>query len=505
MNVTIVGTGYVGLVTGACLAELGNNVFCLDLDATKVDLLNAGGMPIYEPGLKEIVERNMEEGRLVFSTDAAASVKHATVQFIAVGTPPGEDGSADLKYVLGAARAIAGHMDEFKIVVDKSTVPVGTAQRVADAMRSELKDRGVALPFSVVSNPEFLKEGAAVDDFMRPDRIVLGVDDDEDGRRALAAMRELYMPFNRNHERTRVMDVRSAEFTKYAANAMLATRISFMNELANLAERVGADIELVRQGVGADPRIGYSFLYAGAGYGGSCFPKDLDALRSTAAECGQRLRILDAVQLVNQKQKQVLAEKVFERFGPELDGRTIGLWGLAFKPNTDDMREAPSRELVGALLRAGARVLAHDPVAQEQAARVLADDFADAPELLQNLTYVAKPIDAVQAADCLVIVTEWKNYKSPNLRALKTAMKTPLVIDGRNLYDLHQLAQAGITYVGIGRNNLTLLREAEARAAAAQELAMRAQRELAAELQGEVGQPRVDVATPEVQLTEAHG
>jgi UDPglucose 6-dehydrogenase len=484
MNVTIVGTGYVGLVTGACLAELGNNVFCLDLDQAKVDLLNAGGMPIYEPGLKEIVERNVEEGRLVFSSDVAASVQHAAVQFIAVGTPPGEDGSADLKYVLAAARAIARHMDGFRIVVDKSTVPVGTAARVAEAMRAELKARGAdALQFTVVSNPEFLKEGAAVDDFMRPDRIVLGVDDDLNGRQALATMRELYMPFNRNHERTRVMDVRSAEFTKYAANAMLATRISFMNELANLADRVGADIELVRQGVGADPRIGYSFLYAGAGYGGSCFPKDLDALRMTAAEHGQRLRVLDAVQVVNQKQKQVLAEKVFERFGPDLEGRTIGLWGLAFKPNTDDMREAPSRDLLGALLRAGARVLAHDPVAQEHAARALAEDFADAPQLLRNLTYVAKPIDAVQGADALVIVTEWKNYKSPNLRALKLAMKTPLVIDGRNLYDLHQLTAAGITYVGIGRNNVAMLREAAERDRIAQELALKAQEGVLAAVQ----------------------
>ena len=467
MNVTIIGTGYVGLVTGACLAELGNNVFCLDVDPHKIHLLNAGGMPIYEPGLKEIIERNVEEGRLRFSTDVAASVAFATVQFIAVGTPPGEDGSADLQYVIGAARAIARHMDGFKIVVDKSTVPVGTAERVADAMRAELKARGVDLPFSVASNPEFLKEGAAVEDFMRPDRIVLGVEAGENGQRALAAMRELYLPFNRNHERTRVMDVRSAEFTKYAANAMLATRISFMNELASLADRVGADIELVRQGVGADPRIGYSFLYAGAGYGGSCFPKDLDALRQTAAEHGQRLRILDAVQAVNRRQKSVLAEKVFERFGPDLAGRSFALWGLAFKPNTDDMREAPSRDVIGALLRAGATIRAHDPVAYEQAARVLAEDFADAPQLLEKLTYVQKPMEAVQDADALIIVTEWKNYRSPNLAALKKALRTPLVIDGRNLYDVHQLAAAGLTYVGIGRHNAALLRAAGEEAAVA--------------------------------------
>ncbi|MGE4242334.1 UDP-glucose dehydrogenase family protein [Ramlibacter sp.] len=481
MNVTIIGTGYVGLVTGACLAELGNNVFCLDLDQAKVDLLNAGGMPIYEPGLKEIIERNVEEGRLTFSSDVAASVAFANIQFIAVGTPPDEDGSADLKYVLAAARGVARHMTEFKVVVDKSTVPVGTAEMVADAMRIELASRGLQeLAFSVVSNPEFLKEGAAVDDFMRPDRIVLGIEPGEAGQRALAAMRELYLPFNRNHERTRVMDLRSAEFTKYAANAMLATRISFMNELANLADRMGADIELVRQGVGADPRIGYSFLYAGAGYGGSCFPKDLDALRRTAAEAGQRLHVLDAVQEVNRRQKNVLAEKVFDRLGRNLAGRTIALWGLAFKPNTDDMREAPSREVIGALLRAGARIRAHDPVAYEQAERALADDFADAPALLENFSLVDKPMEAVVDADALVIVTEWKNYRSPNLAALRKSMKLPLVIDGRNLYDPHQLTAAGLMYVGIGRSNVAMLRAAEENQAIAEQMRLKAEVGLAA-------------------------
>lgn len=458
MNVTIVGTGYVGLVTGACLAELGNNVFCLDVDQAKIDLLNAGGIPIHEPGLEEIIQRNVEEGRLVFSSDAAASVAFADLQFIAVGTPPGEDGAADLQYVLAAARAIGRHMDGFKVIVDKSTVPVGTADKVAAVVREELALRGRAdIDFSVASNPEFLKEGAAIEDFMRPDRIVLGVAKDSGGDRALALLRELYRPFNRNHERTRVMDVRSAEFTKYAANAMLATRISFMNELANLADRVGADIELVRQGIGSDPRIGYSFLYAGTGYGGSCFPKDVDALCRTAQDNGLPLQVLDAVQRVNHQQKQALLNKIWAQFGRRLAGRTFAIWGLAFKPGTDDMREAPSRLVISALLRAGARVRAHDPVAQEQAARALALDLQDHPELLRNVTFVAKPMDAVVGVDALVVLTEWKNYKSPNLRALRESMRMPLVLDGRNLYEPWAMAQAGFTYLGIGRNNLSLL------------------------------------------------
>ena len=461
MNVTIVGTGYVGLVTGACLAELGNNVFCLDLDQARIHLLNAGGMPLHEPGLEEIVQRNVEEGRLVFSCDVAASVAFADLQFIAVGTPPAADGGADLQYVLAAARAIGRHMDGFKVIVDKSTVPVGTAARVAAVVREELARRGVDLPVAVASNPEFLKEGAAIDDFMRPDRIVLGVDEDAAGERALALLRELYRPFNRNHERTRVMDVRSAEFTKYAANAMLATRISFMNELANLADRVGADIELVRQGIGSDPRIGYDFLYAGTGYGGSCFPKDVDALCRTAQEHGLALQVLDAVQRVNRQQKQVVLDKIWARFGRRLAGRCFAVWGLAFKPGTDDMREAPSRLLIRELLRAGAKVRAHDPVAQEQAARALAGDLQDSPELLRNITFVGKPLDAARDADALVVMTEWKNYKSPNLRALRDAMRTPLVLDGRNLYEPHAMAQAGFSYLGIGRNNLSLLASAQ--------------------------------------------
>jgi UDPglucose 6-dehydrogenase len=461
MNLTVIGTGYVGLVTGACLADLGNHVFCLDIDQAKIDLLNRGQIPIYEPGLKDVVERNVEAGRLTFSTDVAASVSHGSIQFIAVGTPPDEDGSADLQYVLAAARNIGRYMTDFKVVVDKSTVPVGTADKVTAAINSELAKRFViagpdpqSMPpsFSVVSNPEFLKEGAAVEDFTRPDRIVLGVAEDAVGQQALATMRQLYAPFNRNHERTRVMDVKSAEFTKYAANAMLATRISFMNELANLADRVGADIELVRQGIGSDPRIGYSFLYAGTGYGGSCFPKDVQALVRTAREYGQTLRVLEAVETANDDQKQVLIKKVFARFGSDLTGKTFAIWGLAFKPNTNDMREAPSRVVIGALLRAGANIVAHDPVAQEEAIRVLSLDLKDAsPALLDRIRFVSKPAEAAQGADALIIVTEWKAYRSPNWTALKATMKKALVFDGRNLYEPNILRAAGIQYVGIGR------------------------------------------------------
>jgi len=457
MNITIIGTGYVGLVTGTCLADLGNHVFCLDVDERKIATLNAGGIPIYEPGLEDLVASNVDAGRLDFSTDIEASVAHGDVQFIAVGTPPDEDGSADMQYVLAAARNIGRYMTSFKVVVDKSTVPVGTADRVKAVIQEELDKRGRSdLRFSVVSNPEFLKEGAAVEDFMRPDRIVIGCADDEDGREALAQMRKLYAPFNRNHERTRVMDVRSAEFTKYAANAMLATRISFMNELANLADRVGADIEAVRQGIGSDPRIGYSFLYAGTGYGGSCFPKDIKALTRIAQEYGHTLRVLESVEAVNDDQKQALSNKVLAHFGSNLNGRTFALWGLAFKPNTDDMREAPSRVVIGTLLRGGARVVAHDPIAVDETRRVLALDFADAPELLDRISYCAPkdPMSALDGADALVIVTEWKAYRSPNLTKLKALMKSPVIFDGRNLYEPGTMREAGIVYQGIGRNSL---------------------------------------------------
>ncbi|AGW89192.1 MULTISPECIES: UDP-glucose dehydrogenase family protein [Cupriavidus] len=452
MKVTIIGSGYVGLVTGACLAELGNDVFCLDLDEQKIALLNAGGVPIYEPGLQELIQRNRAAGRLTFSTDVAASVEHADVQFIAVGTPPDEDGSADLKYVLAAARNIGRHMTGFKVVVDKSTVPVGTGDRVAATIREELAARGLEdLQFSVVSNPEFLKEGAAVEDFMRPDRIVLGCNPDVAGRHAQATMRQLYAPFNRHHERTFYMDVRSAEFTKYAANSMLATRISFMNELANLADEVGADIELVRMGIGSDPRIGYSFLYAGAGYGGSCFPKDVQALMRTAADHGKPMRVLEAVEAVNGAQKRVLGDKIVRRFGEDLAGRTFAVWGLAFKPNTDDMREAPSRILARELVARGASLRMHDPVSMAEARRVLDADLADLPGGAARVSFHDHQMDVLDGADALVIVTEWKVFRSPDFAQIKRRLKTPVIFDGRNLYEPEAMVESGVEYHAIGR------------------------------------------------------
>jgi UDPglucose 6-dehydrogenase len=453
MKITIIGTGYVGLVTGACLAELGNDVFCLDVDQRKIDLLNNGGIPIHEPGLEEVVARNRAAGRLHFSTDVAASVAHGQLQFIAVGTPPDEDGSADLQYVLAAARSIGRHMDGFKVIVDKSTVPVGTADRVAAAIREELAVRGAQTDFTVVSNPEFLKEGAAVEDFMRPDRIVIGHDDTPSGQRARELMKLLYAPFNRNHERTYWMDVRSAEFTKYAANAMLATRISFMNELANLADKVGADIEAVRHGIGSDPRIGHSFLYAGAGYGGSCFPKDVQAIERTARQYGQDLLILSAVEAVNERQKQVLGRKVVARFGEDLSGKRFAVWGLAFKPNTDDMREAPSRVLLQELIERGATVTVHDPVAMEEARRVLAMDLGE--EKLSRIEFTEAPMDALNGAEALLIVTEWKAFRSPDFEEIKARLRNPVVIDGRNLYEPAMMTGLGIEYHGIGRSVLT--------------------------------------------------
>ncbi|WP_233885914.1 UDP-glucose dehydrogenase family protein [Paraburkholderia flagellata] len=471
MNLTIIGSGYVGLVTGACLADIGNDVFCLDVDARKIDLLNQGVVPIHEPGLKEIIERNVRARRLKFSTDVEAAVAHGDVQFIAVGTPPDEDGSADLQYVLAAARNIGRHMTGFKVVVDKSTVPVGTAALVHDAIASELRKRGESHMYSVVSNPEFLKEGAAVEDFARPDRIVLGCNDDVPGERAKEVMKRLYAPFNRNHERTLYMDVHSAEFTKYAANAMLATRISFMNELANLADRVGADIEAVRRGVGSDPRIGYDFLYAGCGYGGSCFPKDVKALMRTAEDFGEPLQILRAVESVNEAQKQVLAQKIVTRFGSDLTGRTFGVWGLAFKPNTDDMREAPSRTLIAELLARGATVKAYDPVATAEAKRVLALDLAHAPEHQARLSFVTDAMEAASDADAVVIATEWKVFKAPDFETLKQQLKMPIVFDGRNLYEPSTLQELGIEYHAVGRASATQASRARAETAATQALA----------------------------------
>lgn len=439
MNITVIGTGYVGLVSGACFADFGNDVLCLDLDASKIDTLNSGGIPIYEPGLEQLVTRNRDAGRLRFTTDVAKSVEHGSVQFIAVGTPSDEDGSADVRYVLDAARNIAKHMDDYKVIVDKSTVPVGTAERVEAVMQEELQRRGKQAGFSVVSNPEFLKEGAAVEDFMRPDRIVVGGRDEK----ALAVMRQLYSPINRVHDRMIVMDTRSAELTKYAANAMLATRISFMNELANLSEKLGADIEKVRSGIGSDPRIGYQFLYAGCGYGGSCFPKDIKALQHSAGEYGMQLSIIDAVEKVNRTQKQRILDKVRTRFGEHLDGKRFALWGLAFKPNTDDMREAPSRVVINGLLARGATVSAYDPAAIVEAKHVMSGE--------KGISYAASPVDALDDADALIIVTEWKEFRSPDFDALKSRLKQPVVIDGRNLYDPRVMHESGIEYLSVGR------------------------------------------------------
>ena len=439
MKITVVGTGYVGLVSGTCLAEVGNDVLCLDVDPEKIRILEEGGIPIFEPGLQEMVRRNVAAGRLHFTTDIEKAVQHGTVQFIAVGTPPDEDGSADLQYVLGAARNIGRLMTDYKVVVDKSTVPVGTGAKVQAAIADELAKRGVNIPFSVVSNPEFLKEGAAVEDFMRPDRIVVGADDE----RAIHLMRALYAPFQRNHERLIITDVKSAELTKYAANAMLATRISFMNELANLAEVLGADIEMVRQGIGSDPRIGYHFLYPGCGYGGSCFPKDVKALIKTAQDDADiTLKVLTAVEEANDAQKHVLTRKMKSRFG-DLKGKHFALLGLAFKPNTDDMREAASRELIADLFAAGATITAYDPVAMHEAQRV----FGDEP----RLQYAENPMGALDQADALVIVTEWKEFRSPDFDAIKATLKNPVIFDGRNLYDPKFVRDAGIEYFAIGR------------------------------------------------------
>jgi len=439
MKVSIIGTGYVGLVTGACLADVGNEVLCLDVDQRKIAMLKGGEIPIFEPGLKEVVRANAASGRLAFTTDPREAALHARLQMIAVGTPPGEDGSADLQYVLAAARGIARHMDGPRVVVDKSTVPVGTADKVRSAIAAALAERGAKHPFYMVSNPEFLKEGAAVEDFMRPDRIVIGAEEPE----AIAAMRELYAPFQRNHERLQVMDIRSAELTKYAANAMLATRISFMNELALLAEKLGADIEQVRIGIGSDPRIGYHFLYPGAGYGGSCFPKDVTALLRTGQEFGVELKVVGAVEEANERQKGVLAEKVVRRFGSSLAGRRFALWGLAFKPNTDDMREAPSRVVIDALMRRGAQVAAFDPVAMPEARHIY--------EGIEAVSFAASAMDAVQGADALVIMTEWKAFRSPDFDELKRALKEPVIFDGRNLYEPAVVRSHGLEYHAIGR------------------------------------------------------
>ncbi|MBY0446797.1 MAG: UDP-glucose/GDP-mannose dehydrogenase family protein [Burkholderiales bacterium] len=443
MKITVIGSGYVGLVTGTCLAEYGNDVLCLDVDANKIRILQEGGVPIFEPGLEEMIKRNVAVGRLRFTTDIKESVEHGTIQFIAVGTPPDEDGSADLKYVLAAARSIGRYMNGYKVIVDKSTVPVGTGDKVRAAISDELAQRGEQTSFAIVSNPEFLKEGAAIEDFMRPDRIVIGADDET----AKDLMGSLYAPLVRNHDRILFMDVRSAEMTKYAANAMLATRISFMNELANLSEVMGADIELVRKGIGSDPRIGCHFLYPGVGYGGSCFPKDVQALQRTAEEHGISLKVLDAVEKANHAQKSVLVDKIVKRFGSDLKGKHLAIWGLAFKPNTDDMRDAPSRVIIEYLLNQGATVAAHDPVAMHEAQRVMPS--------WQGLTYGENPQAVLPKADALIIVTEWKAFRSPDFTEMKKQLKTPVIFDGRNLFDPKRMQKEGFEYYPIGRQQVT--------------------------------------------------
>ncbi|KAA1174998.1 UDP-glucose/GDP-mannose dehydrogenase family protein [Marinobacter salinexigens] len=439
MKITIFGSGYVGLVTGACLADVGHDVLCMDVDQSKIDRLKNGQIPIYEPGLDAIVRHTVEAGRLSFTTDTAAAVKHGQLQFIAVGTPPDEDGSADLQYVTAVAKSIGEHMDEYKVVVDKSTVPVGTADKVRAAVRAQLDHRGLELDFDVVSNPEFLKEGAAIGDFMKPDRIVVGTDSDK----ATELLREVYYPFNRSHDRMIFMDVRSAELTKYAANAMLATKISFMNEVANLAERLGADIEAVRRGIGSDPRIGYHFIYPGCGYGGSCFPKDVQALARTASGCDYDAKLLQAVEAVNYAQKHVLFDKISHYFQGDLKGKVVALWGLAFKPNTDDMREASARTLMEDLWKAGAVVQAFDPEAMEETQRIYGDQ--------DGLTLCGTKEQALKGADVLAICTEWKEFRSPDFDMVSSALREPAVFDGRNLYEPEMLERYGLVYYAIGR------------------------------------------------------
>ena len=440
MKITVVGAGYVGLVGAACLAEAGNHVLGLDVNAEKIRILKEGGIPIHEPGLLEIVRRNVENGRLSFTTNVEEAVGFGEVQFIAVGTPPDEDGSADLQYVTEAARNIGRFMNSAKVIVDKSTVPIGTGDMVKAAVAEELKKRNLDIHYSVVSNPEFLKEGAAVEDFMRPDRIIIGTEDPK----AIEVMKQVYAPFQRNHERLVVTNLRSAELIKYAANSMLATRISFMNELANLAEIVGADIEMVRQGIGSDSRIGYHFLYPGCGYGGSCFPKDVKALIKTAKDvAGFDLKLLKAVEEVNDLQKFVLPKKVKKQFGEDLKGKHFALWGLAFKPNTDDMREASSRILINELIKAGASITAYDPVAMDEGKRIFKDE--------KHLTFADTQDEALKNADALIIVTEWTEFRSPDFTLIKSSLKSPMIFDGRNLYDPKAVRALGFNYYPIGR------------------------------------------------------
>ncbi len=454
MKVAVIGAGYVGLVTATCLSDLGNEVICVDQDFGRIALLQAGGIPLYEPGLDELVRRNLEAQRLRFTTSLAQAVQQSESIFISVGTPPQEDGSADLQHVLEVAHQIGRHMDGFKVVINKSTVPVGTAQKVRHVIAAELAHRDLrSVEFAVVSNPEFLKEGAAIEDFMRPDRIVVGVPSGPVGERARLVLSRLYAPFNRHHERTLWMDVESAELTKYAANAMLATRISFMNEMAKLADAVGADIDAVRRGIGADQRIGPSFLYAGTGYGGSCFPKDTRALSHTAAQFGLSMNIVDAVEAVNRTQKGLLVRHLETWFGRDLKGRRLAVWGLAFKPNTNDMREAPSREVIAELLKRGAELVVFDPVATDEAARALSQDLNTPVTEIKQLHFAQNPMQALTETDALLVLTEWKCFLNPDFQAMRERMRTPLILDGRNVYDPQVMEEMGFMYVGIGRRN----------------------------------------------------
>ncbi len=455
MKITIVGAGYVGLVSAACFAELGNQVLCVERDAARVERLEKAEVPIFEPGLSELIAKNLAAGRLLFTTDMKAGVRHAELLFIAVGTPPKGDSSADTSQVLAVAEQIGEHLSRFLVVVDKSTVPVGTADKVRETIERALKKRAFgakkAPDFAVVSNPEFLKEGAAVEDFMRPDRVVIGVSDDAAGRRAEKLLRQAYAPFNRNRERLIVMDVKSAELTKYAANALLATKISFMNDMANLADALGADIEKVRQGIGSDRRIGYDFIYAGLGYGGSCFPKDVAAICHTAREAGERMRVVEAVRAVNDAQKDRFADRVIAHFGGSLKGRTIALWGLTFKPATDDVREAPSRHIVRKLIAAGAKLRAHDPQVQSLEQLMPGESVA---RLKSGIEFVKDPMTAAKGADALVIATEWKVYRSPDFAALRKALRQPVIFDGRNLFDPADMQRLGFSYRGVGRRTV---------------------------------------------------
>lgn len=444
MRISVFGSGYVGLVTGTCLAEVGNHVWCVDVDAQKIVALQQGQVPIHEPGLATLVAANLAMGRLQFTTDAAQAIKHSEIQCIAVGTPPDEDGSADLQYVLQVAHTIGQHMTDYKLIIDKSTVPVGTADKVRETIQAALNARGVISDFDVVSNPEFLKEGAALEDFIKPDRIVIGTDNPD---QVIPIMRELYAPFNRNHNKLVIMDIRSAELTKYAANAILATKISFMNEIARIAEQVGADIEQIRIGIGSDPRIGFHFIYPGCGYGGSCFPKDVQALICTAQQLGVDTQILKAVTAVNQQQPQILFQKIKNHFQGQLTGRRLALWGLAFKPDTDDMREAPSRQLMAALWQHGAIIQAYDPEAMPETRRL----YGERADLLLCDTAEA----TLPNAEALIIVTEWKLFRSPDFDFIKAQLKQPVIFDGRNLYDPQRMQARGFTYYAIGRGKST--------------------------------------------------